>query len=158
MKKRFLLVAIFFLSFVAVSAAAEPATKSMSEDTGSPEKVALLRARVNEFWSAFVKQDYEKVFEIYDPFFRAKTDKYYFFGTLGKIRYHEFEIQDLKVDGNVGTVKIKVTYSMPLAKVKTQEFTVPKTTTEFSEKWLYIYDNWYKEYYLYTMETGVATY
>jgi uncharacterized protein YchJ len=158
MNKRFLLVAIFFLSFVAVSAGTEPAVKSFSEDAGSPEKVALLRARANEFWSAFVKQDYEKVFEIYDPFFRAKTDKYYFFGTLGKIRYHECEIQDVKVEGNLGTVKVKATYSVPIAKVKTQEFSVPKTTTEFSEKWLYIYDNWYKEYFLETLGAGVATY
>ena len=151
-------MAVFLLSFVTVSAAAGPATKSMSEDPGSPEKVALLRARANEFWSAFVKKDYEKVFELYDPFFRAKTDKNYFFGTLGKVVYHEFEIQDVKVEGNIGTVSMKVTYSVPFARVKTQTFTVPKTTTEFKEKWLYIYDNWYKEYYLHSLETGVAVY
>jgi hypothetical protein len=158
MKKVFLAVLIS-LSLLIACAGIESKRKSMSEDLGSPEKVALLKERVNDFWSAFVKEDYEKIYNIYDPFFRAKTDKNTFFGTLGKIKYHEFEIKDIKVEGNVARVKVRTVYSLPKVKLKTQEFSTPEETpTEFEETWLYIYDNWYKEYYLYSLETGVVKY
>lgn len=157
--RKVLLALVIFLSLLVACAGIKSTGKSMSEDLGSPEKVALLKERVNDFWSAFVKEDYEKIYNIYDPFFRAKTDKYAFFGTLGKIKYHEFEIKDIKVEGNVAKVTIKIIYSLPNVRLKTQEFSTPEdTTTDFEETWLYIYDNWYKEYYIYSLETGVVKY
>ncbi len=158
MKKVFLAVLIS-LSLLMACAGIESKTKSMSEDLGSPEKVALLKERVNDFWSAFVKEDYEKIYNIYDPFFRAKTDKNTFLGTVGKIKYHEFEIKDIKVEGNVAKVKVRTVYALPKMRLKTQEFSTPeKTPTEFEETWLYIYDNWYKEYYIHSLEVGVVQY
>jgi len=35
---------------------------------------------------------------------------------------------------------------------------VPETATEFEETWLYIYDNWYKEYFSAMMDKGFAEY
>jgi hypothetical protein len=156
--KRKILILLLLISLLTACAGMEPAKKSMSEDPGSPEKAALLRNRVNEFWSAFVKGDFEKVYTLYDPFYRVRTDKYIFFGQMGKVKYYEFEITDIKLEGNVADVKLKVVYEVPALKVKVQEFNVPKSTGEFEERWLYIYDNWYKEYYVHSLETGVADY
>ncbi len=153
---------IFFAIIVSLlliaCAGVEPKGKSMSDDLGSAEKGALLRERANEFWTAFIKRDYERVYEIYDPFFQSRTAKKSFVGKLGTLQYHDFEIKDIKMEGNVAKVTVKVVYSMPNFTVKMQEFKVPESTTEFEEPWLYIYDNWYKEYYLESIETGIAKY
>ena len=152
-----ILILIFLVSLIAC-AGTEPKGKSMSDDLGSAEKVALLRERANEFWSAFVKRDYERVYEIYDPFFQSRTAKSSFVGQSGALLYHDFEVKDIKVEGNVAKVTVKVVYSMPNFTVKMQEFKVPESTTEFEEPWLYVYDNWFKEYYLQSIEAGVAKY
>jgi len=133
--------------------------KSMTEDyTGSPEKIALLRERAEEFYAAFVKGDYEKVYSLYDPFFRARYNKYQYIATLGKIKYHSFEIKEVTLEGNIGTVKVNIVYSMPPMKFKEQTFSKAETPAEFEAKWLYIYDNWYKEYYSSMVEAAIAEY
>lgn len=147
-----LLVAMIFLNSCAIS------QKRMVEDLGSPEKIELLKERVNEFWTAFVKEDYEKIYYLFDPFFKVRTNKYAFIGNLGRIKYHEFEIKDIKVEGNVAKVKVKVVYSMPKVVLKIKEFSVPRTPDEFEETWLYIYDNWYKEYYLRSIDESIVKY
>src|SRR4030042_1064709 len=89
---------IFFAIIVSLlliaCAGTEPKGKSMSDDLGSTEKVALLRERANEFWSAFVKRDYERVYDIYDPFFQSRTAKKSFVGQLGTLQYHDFEFKE----------------------------------------------------------------
>jgi hypothetical protein len=132
--------------------------KSLSEDLGSPEKAALLRERAHDFWSAFVKEDYEKAYPLYDPFMRAKTEKRSFMANLGKIKYTAFEIMDIKIEGNVAQIKLKIDYSMPKTKMNKLEFFVPPTQREIEDKWIYVYDNWYKEYYSEMMGSGAADY
>ncbi|MEF9475792.1 MAG: hypothetical protein L0958_03700 [Candidatus Mariimomonas ferrooxydans] len=158
MKKRILL---FFLT-VSLSACAgmKSTGKNMAvvEGVSSPARVELLRQRVSNFWTAFIAEDYEKVYYIYDPFFQAVTNKYAFMGSVGRIKYHELEIKDIKGEGNVAKVKVRLVYSMPTTKFKRSEFTVPETQTEIEETWLYIYDNWYKEYYMKMMDKAVVEY
>jgi len=149
---------LLFLLILVMACATMESRRHMVEDLGSPKKVSLLRKRVTAFWSAFVNEDYEKVYYLYDPFFRARTNKSAFIGRLGRIKYHSFEIKDIKVEGNVAKVKVKVVYSMPKTRFKRLEFSQPKTETEFEETWLYIYDNWYKEYYLYALKAGIVYY
>jgi hypothetical protein len=158
MRKILIYTQIFFLLVLTACAGHSNIKENLSDDMGSPVKEALLKQRINAFWSAFMKEDYETVYNLYDPFFRAKTDKYAFFGQLGKIKYHDFNIQDIKINGNVAKVALNITYSLPTVKLRIQEFSVPKSTTEITETWLYIYDNWYKEYYLYSIEAGIVNY
>lgn len=134
--------------------------KSMAEDPGSPEKAALLQERAKEFWDATVKEDYDKVYSLYDPFFRANNaDKSAVIGKLiGKIKFHKSEVKDIRVEGNIATVTVSVVYSVPEMKMKIQVFSVPDTATEFEETWLYIYDNWYKEFYSAMMDKSFADY
>jgi hypothetical protein len=132
---------------------------SMVEDLGSSRKVNLLRKRANEFWSAFLNKDYEKVYTLYDPFFRARTNKYTFMGRMGKVKYHKFEIKDIKVEGNVAKVKVGIVYSMAAVRTKIgKTMEVPETPDEIEETWLYIYDNWYKEYFVGMVEKPVVYY
>ncbi len=120
----------------------------MAEDQGSAAKVDLLRDRAKAFWAATVIEDYEKVYSLYDPFFRAASSKTAFIATRGTVKYHSFEIKDVKVDGNVGRVTVSVVYSIPKVVFKRQEFSKPDTPAEFEETWLFVEDNWYKEFKL----------
>lgn len=130
----------------------------MVEDPGSPAKVALLKQRVEAFWAAFVKEEYEKTFYLYTPFFQAKSSKYAYLATLGTLKYHSFEIKDIKVEGNVGYVTLSIVYSIPKRKFKLQEFSQPETPAEFEETWLFVYDNWYKEYKYDETSSGINKY
>ena len=133
-------------------------TKSLSDDMGSPQKIALLRERATEFWTAFVKEDYEKIFNMQDPFFRAKKDIHAYISTLGRIKYHKFEIKDIKVEGNIAKVEMSLVYSVPSYKFKKVSFTVPETEQEIETTWIYVYDNWYKEWRSEMVESGAAEY
>lgn len=155
MKRLFLVIWVLLLFS---ACATMDSRKGMVEDLGSPQKIALLRERAKAFWSAFVKEDYEKIYYLYDPFFQAKTNKFAFIGTLGRIKYHRFEIKDIKVEGNVAKVKVSTVYSVPKTTFKKQEFSQQEKSTEFEETWLYIYDNWYKEYYMQVLEAGIVCY
>ena len=153
-------IILVFLMVISLTACAsmKSTSKGMAEDLGSPEKIELLKQRVNDFWAAFIEEDYEGIYYLYDPFFQARTDKYAFMGRLGRIKYQEFEIKDIKVEGNVAQVKVSLMYSMPKFRLKVEEFSVPATPAEFEENWLYIYDNWYKEFYMRSLEQGVVVY
>ena len=141
--KRLLLVLMIGLSLAACAGVPE---QSMVEDQGSEAKIALLGERAKEFWSAFVKEDYEKLYYLYDPFFQARTNRYAFMGKLGRIKYNSFEIKDIKVEGNIGVVTMNVVFSVPKTKFKVQEFSQEPKPAEFEETWLFIGDNWYKEF------------
>jgi hypothetical protein len=140
--KRIFLALLLGFSLAACAGAHE----RMVEDQGSAAKVDLLRERAKEFWTASVKEDYEKIYYLYDPFYQAKTNKQRFIGSRGTVKYHSFEIKDVKVEGNVGHVKLGVVYSIPKIKFKTQEFSRAETPGEFEETWIFVGDNWYKEY------------
>lgn len=156
--KKIALFIIIIIFLASCATTVEKPKRSLSEDLGSSEKTEILRERINEFWSAFVKEDYEKIYYIYDPFFQAKTNKFAFMGSLGRIKYHSFEIKDIVVQGNVAKVNMSIVYSLPPVRIKAKEFSQPETSTEFEETWLYIYDNWYKEFYMYSAEQGVVEY
>lgn len=146
------------ISLLAGCAGMANKTKSLSDDMGSPEKIALLRERTTEFWTAFVKEDYEKIFNMQDPFFRATKDMHTYISTLGRIKYHKFEIKDIKVEGNIAKVEMSLVYSMPSYKFKKMTFSVPETEQKIEMTWIYVYDNWYKEWRSEMVESGSAEY
>lgn len=147
------------ISSSAFDSNSSPQTKrSLSGVLKSQEKEDLLRERIGKFWGAFIKEDYEQIYSIYDPFFRARTPKQAFFASIGNIKYHEYKIKDINIEGNIANVKLDIVYSITNLRVKTQVFNQPPTQTEIEEKWLYVYDNWYKEYYSHALESGIAQY
>ncbi len=157
-KMKILIVTITVVGILSGCVATSPVKKSLINDLGSPSKVRLLEKRATEFWNAMVKHDMEKAYEYYDPFMRARMSVHEFINKHGLVRYDSFSIEDIKVEGNIGTVRISVTYHIPKIKVFRREFSQPKTTRSFEERWLYVYDNWYKEYYLRLLDAGIAFY
>ncbi len=131
---------------------------NMAEDLGSPAKVKLLEKRASEYWATMVKGDLREAYKYYDPFMKARMSAEEFVLNHGVVKYHDFKITNVKVEGNVAKVTVKVKYSVPKIRVKLREFEIPEKEEEFDETWLFVYDNWYKEYYLRLFETGIASY
>ena len=57
-----------------------------------------------------------------DPFFKARAQQHVFIGKLGTVWYYDFQIKDVKVEGNVGIIKERITYSLQPTKVSKLEF------------------------------------
>jgi uncharacterized protein YchJ len=154
MNKLFLwFVLIIFLGGCAVSK-----TVNMSGDLGSPEKHGLLKKRADQFWSAFVSKDYDTVYNMFDPFFRATMNRETFKSHGFIVNYLEYEVSDVKVRGNIGSASVRIKYSLQgnLARFNVKKDSIVET--EFSEKWLYVYDTWYKEYYIESADLKYADY
>jgi hypothetical protein len=160
--KKILLILIFGIVITACAhvdvTKTESTQKSLIDDLGSPEKVALLRDRAVELAQAFINADYEKVYSLYDPFFRERQNKYQYIGSLGKIQYHKYDVKDVKVEGNIGKVTIDVIYSMDRTVFNKLEFSKEETPAEFIQTWLYIDDNWYHEYHSSLFDAGYVRY
>lgn len=161
MMRRNLLHLLFVVAFVFLySCASIPQEKSqrLTDDLGSPRKVKLLENRASEYWAAMVKGDLKTAYTYFDPFLRARMSPEQFAEKHGLVKYHDYSVEKVKVEGNIGTVTVKVKYSVPKVRIKEKEFSMPETTKEIVERWLFVYDNWYKEYYLALFESGMVEY
>jgi hypothetical protein len=155
--KKTLFIILLCLTMTAC-AGLEQRKAGMSEDLDSPEKAALLKQRVSEYWTAFINKDYETTFALNDPFFRARSNKNVYIGKMGTVLYDRFEITDIKIEGNVARVKTRIVFSVPNAKVSKLEFKLPETTSETDSLWIYVYDNWYREHRPDVTDEGTAEY
>jgi hypothetical protein len=132
---------------VCVASCAHKQTSFVTDYT-SPEKTDLLRDRTNEFWRYLLNEDYKKAFYFFDPFFRGRSTSEDFLIHSGRIKYHRYDILDVKVEGNVGKVTMKILYSLPRFKAKSgTEFERPETENTMTDTWVYVYDTWYKQYH-----------
>lgn len=149
---------MLFVPLLIVACASGIRKTSLAEDPGSPKKVEMLKTRASQYWAAMTKGNLKEAYTFYDPFLRARMSPEEFVEKHSAVKYHEATVTNVKVEGNIGTVSVKVKYSVPKVKIRQREMEVPETTTDFEERWLFIYDNWYKEYYLRYFETGAAYY
>lgn len=123
------------------------------------DKERLLAERVKLLWDAMVKRDRETIYDMYDPFFKSRENKLTFAGRQIPIYYYNPEIRQIDIKGNVATVKVKIEYE--IKGFKTQLGTVinePKKEVITTETWLFIDDNWYKEYIDQIFDSTLAPY
>lgn len=119
-----------------------------------------LRQRFAEFWEAMLRDDYRAAYDFYDPFFRAHNPFERFAITMGRIKYSAFELDSLSIDGHRATVNARVRAAVP-------EFRMPRTNEPVSRPeqevpitsvWLWIDDNWYREFYSEAQELRYTLY
>ncbi len=149
---------VLFVTMLLIACTPTIRKTSLAEDPGSSNKVQMLKERASQYWSLMAKGNLKEAYAYYDPFLRARMSPEEFIEKHSAVKYHEAAVTNVKVEGNIGTVTVKVRYSVPKVKVRQKEFELPETTTDFEERWLFIYDNWYKEYYLRYFDSGVAFY
>ncbi|MBW2068663.1 MAG: nuclear transport factor 2 family protein [Deltaproteobacteria bacterium] len=154
----FPLISLLMIFSVVIGCSHMASNRNLVDDLGSPTKTELLKQRAAEFWEAMVSGDLAKAYELYDPFLRARMGVHEFIAKHSAVKYRTFEIKNVKVEGNIGIVTLEVTYEVPKLKVFKREMYIPEKTEEFEDRWLYVYDNWYKEYYLRFFKHGIAFY
>jgi hypothetical protein len=106
-----------------------------------------IRERVTAFWEAMKSENYTSAYEFQDPFFRAKTDRSVYLQGMGRIRYHEYKIERVRIAGNRAEVDTTVKASIPPFRAATGEMiSRPETEVAFMETWLWVDNDWYREY------------
>jgi len=132
--------------------------RSLMDDPGSEEKVALLRERAVAFWEALQKGDYEATYGLFDPFFRGRFRQVDYLSATGMVKYHGYEIEDVVVEGNLGQVTLSYKYEIPDFTTRLGTVSRPLTEARTRETWLFIDGNWYKEYRSESSQSGFGRY
>lgn len=128
------------------------------EGGSSPQVASTLedavRQRASEFWEAMIRKDYPKSYEYYDPFYRAAISSRDYELNLGRIDYEKFEIGEIHITGPVAKVKVNVYASVPNFRVQSTGEVVgqPLRKITLEDKWLWVDDGWYREFYLSALE------
>jgi hypothetical protein len=110
------------------------------------DKPGLLRERAAANWEAMKARDWGKVYDMYDPFYRALVGRDWFVGRGVPIYYKSFEIGEVDIKGNVASVAMKVVYGIENVGKSGQPIKREDAETYFAEKWLFVDNDWYKQY------------
>jgi hypothetical protein len=113
---------------------------------GSEER---LRERVSAFWKAMIDGDYAVTYEFQDPFYRAAQDSEAYQAQRGRIKYSEYRIDSVRVDGWRAEVETNVKASIPAFTVPStgEVISRPEREVPITEVWLWMGNDWYREYY-----------
>jgi hypothetical protein len=137
------------------AAAAAPAVDTTSDASDQAAEViarseAALRERIDSSWQAMVEARYAEAYRMYDPFFRARNDLETFEKVTGRIKYSEYEIKDVQIDGAIAEVAVRIKASVPPFVVETtgEEVSKPEQELTVDSQWLWIDGDWYREFRL----------
>lgn len=119
---------------------------SKSQDISDEGKEILLKERVQTLWEGMVKRDRGLMYDMYDPFFRINVNKMQFVGMNMPIYYFNPELKLYEIKGNVARINVKVEYEVRGVKLHGKEVKEPRKETVTTETWLFIDDNWYRQY------------
>jgi hypothetical protein len=110
------------------------------------KKEALLRERVKAYWKGMIKKDLKTTYEIHDPFYKAKIPFDYYSAHRGPMVYQSYNIEDLKIEGNEATVRIKVKYEVPKIIILGKETFMPPKEITAEDTYLFIDGTWYRKF------------
>lgn len=110
------------------------------------KKEALLRERVKAYWKGMIKKGLKTTYEIHDPFYKARIPFDYFSAHRGPMVYHSYNIEDLKIEGNEATVRIKVKYEVPKIIILGKETSMPPKEITAVDTYLFIDGTWYRKF------------
>ena len=107
------------------------------------DPVQRLKERASQYWEARVRGDLLATYALHEPAFRRAVTLTAFLQGRGVTHVLDYEVQDAKIDGNLGIVKGKVKWTIthPML-VKPVE---PKWS-EFEEQWVRVDGEWYRKF------------
>ena len=104
--------------------------------------VESLRARVTAFWEARLQKDHAAIYEIYEPRLHEVATPAEFLRSRGLIDYFVYTIDDVRVDGDKGTSKVRYTW-----KPNHPSFSKMKPKDDVMEdQWIFADGEWRKLY------------
>jgi hypothetical protein len=113
---------------------------------GLKKKEALLRERVNSYWKGMLKKDLKVTYELHDPFYKAKTPFHSYASHRGPMVYHSYSIEGTKIEDNVATVRVKVTYEVPKITIMGKETSISEKEVTAEETYLFVDGKWFKKF------------
>lgn len=109
---------------------------------------ARLRERFEAYWSAMRNGNYDQSYGLLDPFFRARKPFEQYRPLMGKIIYHSYALKSIAINGNIAKIKIENEASVPEFRTSSgQSYSVPQKKISFTETWVFVGSDWYREYY-----------
>ena len=147
----------FMLMLSLLIAGCSPMNGTESAGLTDEAKEAMLRNRVMELWGAQVDGDRARMYDYYDPFFRARVSRAHFAGKALPLQYFDPHIVQVEMYGNVAMVRVSVDYQGTLAG-KFGPVDVKKKDNVTNETWLYVDSNWWRQYIDYTVDHTFAKY
>jgi hypothetical protein len=148
------ILSVALLAFLLVSCAT--ATTGTRHTLSKEEREKLLRERVMTVWTAMVSGDRGIVYDMYDPFFRAKKNRAEFKSMPMKIYYYNPAIEGIDIKDNVATVRVRETYEIKGIRMFGKEVNQSPKDAVTTETWIFIDDNWYRQYINYIMDESLA--
>lgn len=127
-------------------------TPSATEESAAAGKPGIgteaeLRERIAAFWRALVEGDYTASYDLQDPFFRASVDRETYLRTMGRIKYADPEVLEVRIEGHRAVVRSQVTASVPPFRASTGEMISREAqVVPIDEVWLWVDDAWYREF------------
>lgn len=107
----------------------------------------LLEQRADAFWKASEAADYQATYEFFDPFFRAHVSRASFEQRMGSVKYHSHELGETRLEGRLGGVKTTIEMSVPETVIDGVKVSKDRQTAQFWDLWVFVDDQWYREYY-----------
>lgn len=109
-------------------------------------KEVLLKQRVNAYWNAMIRKDIKTVYQIHDPFYRARIPFEYFSSHRGPMVYHNYSIEGIRIEGNIASVKIKVKYEVPKFIIQGKESSIPPKEVVAEDTYLFLDGKWFRKF------------
>jgi len=138
------------LDLVELSLTAEAVTKGAAEETSEAELAARapghLKERVDAYWQAILADDYSAAYPFLDPYFRAAVPLDQYLKLMGRIKYHSFSVGEVEIPDNTATVKTTIEASVPEFTVMGKTVKRDKAELSFTDTWLFIDGDWYRQY------------
>lgn len=125
---------------------AERLARKKNKDLTHKEKEVSLRKSVEDYWNGMIKKDLGTTYRLHDPFYKARIPFEYYASHRGPMVYHSYDIEDIKVQGNVASVKVKVVYEVPKIKFFNKETSIPRKETVTEDTYLFIDGTWYRKF------------
>jgi hypothetical protein len=123
-------------------------------------RLSMLRARVEDFWKGMIATEWSRLYDFYDPFYRTKETRNKFIGGRGGINYYAAEIVGIKQQGNIADVRLKVSMEVPDIELLggKKQAGLPRHERVMEERWLWLDDNWFREFRNSASQEGFAPY
>lgn len=130
-------------------AATAPREQEQGQGTAiDPRSEAGLRQRIDAYWQAMQEGDYTKSMKFFDPFFSARVDPIRYLSMVGRIKYSAHRVEELSIDGPSASVMTVIRASVPPFQAKTGEIIQQaERDIPLNDTWLWVDDNWYREFY-----------
>lgn len=122
------------------SAASFPAATQNTE--------ARLRERMSKYWQAMIDRNYDVSYAFMDPFFRDARTLADYKSMVGFVQYHSYAFDRMAQKGNLAKVALTIEGEVPEFKTPSgKKITQPRKPISFVDTWVFVNNDWYREFY-----------